>query len=176
MKKSELIGWVLFFLTLVFIGVEEVQRGHELVELRAGQEELAQGLATAGEDLKDLRIRIDELQRILGQAPVENGLASWYGDKEHGRQTASGEIFDKEALTAAHLEAPFGTYCLIVNRKNGRRTIIRINDRGPFVPGRILDLSERAARELGMIEAGVVPVRIHLIARSMPTARPGTGD
>lgn len=176
MKKSDLISWILVFAALVYIGVQSVQRGFEIQELRAGQEEVGLGIVRIDAELSDLRIRIDEIRRVLGQAPVESGLASWYGPGFHGRPTTSGETFDKEAMTAAHLEAPFGIYGLITNLINGRRTIIRINDRGPFIPGRILDLSERAARELGMIEAGVVPVGIIWIAADLPIARPGTED
>jgi len=86
--------------------------------------------------------------------------ASWYGVPFHGRPTASGERFDKHGLTAAHKSLPFGTRLRVSNPANGRSVIVRINDRGPFVAGRDLDLSEAAAAELGILRQGVAPVRV----------------
>jgi peptidoglycan lytic transglycosylase len=95
-------------------------------------------------------------------ASVQNGLASWYGGKHHGGPTASGERFNKNAMTAAHRRLPMNTRVRVTNQRNGRSVIVRINDRGPY--GRaIIDVSEAAARQLGMIEAGVVPVRVEVI-------------
>lgn len=93
----------------------------------------------------------------------EDGQASWYGDPYDGRRAASGEVFDKNKMTAAHRTLPFDTWVRVENRTNGRTVDVRINDRGPFVEGRIIDLSEAAARELDMIRAGVVPVRISIL-------------
>jgi len=90
----------------------------------------------------------------------ERGLASWYGPKFHGKTTASGEVFDMHALTAAHRRLPFGTVVEVRHRRTGRRVRVRINDRGPFKRGRIIDLSYAAARELGILEEGLAPVRI----------------
>ena len=106
------------------------------------------------------------LPRPLGY--TEEGLASWYGPGFHGRRTASGEIYNMYAFTAAHRTLPLGTYVLVTNLKNGRRVVVRINDRGPFVPGRIIDLSYAAARALGMIRDGVVPVRLTVLAPARP--------
>ncbi len=94
---------------------------------------------------------------------VQTGLASYYGGRYHGRQTASGEIFDQDALTAAHRTLPFGTRVKVTNQRNGRSVTLRINDRGPFVKGRIIDVSRRAARDLDMVVAGVVPVRVQIV-------------
>ncbi len=91
------------------------------------------------------------------------GLASWYGEGFHGRQTANGEIYDMDALTAAHRTLPLGTVVRVTNMENGRQVHLRINDRGPYVNGRILDLSRRAALELGMLEHGVSPVQIEVV-------------
>ena len=88
------------------------------------------------------------------------GLASYYGAGLHGRPTANGERFDKEALTAAHKTLPFGTCVEVTSLTNGRSVRVRINDRGPYVGGRIIDLSEAAARRLGLIAAGVGRVRL----------------
>jgi rare lipoprotein A len=86
------------------------------------------------------------------------GLASWYGQQHHGRRTASGELYDMNKLTAAHRTFPFGTRLRVTNVENGRSVVVRVNDRGPHVDGRILDLSHHAAATLGMIEAGVARV------------------
>lgn len=86
--------------------------------------------------------------------------ASWYHDSLHGNPTASGEPYDRGAMTAAHRSLPFGTQVRVESLENGRAVEVRINDRGPFVDGRIIDLSRRAAENLDMIQAGVVEVRV----------------
>jgi rare lipoprotein A len=91
---------------------------------------------------------------------VETGLASWYGSEFHGRKTSSGEIYDMHQLTAAHRELPLGTWVMVTNLDNGRSVEVRVNDRGPFVGDRIVDVSYGAGRLLGMIGPGVVPVRL----------------
>lgn len=88
----------------------------------------------------------------------QRGLASWYGPKFHGRQTANGERFNQWALTAAHKTLPLGSYVKVTNLKNGRSVTLLVNDRGPFVRGRIVDVSRKAADVLGMIKAGTAPV------------------
>ncbi len=88
------------------------------------------------------------------------GLASWYGGKFNGRKTASGEIFSSKRLTAAHRTLPFGTCVLVQNVANGRSVKVRINDRGPFTRGRVIDLSEAAARRLDFVSEGVARVRL----------------
>jgi rare lipoprotein A len=87
---------------------------------------------------------------------VQRGLASWYGALHHGRRTASGEIFDQNALTAAHRRLPFGTLLHVTNERTGRSVVVRVNDRGPFNNERILDLSRAAAEQIGLID--VAPV------------------
>ena len=89
---------------------------------------------------------------------VVTGQASWYGQVHHGLLTASGERYDMHALTAAHRSLPFGTRLRVTNLNNGEAVEVRINDRGPTVPGRILDLSYAAARKLRAVGAGVIPV------------------
>jgi rare lipoprotein A (peptidoglycan hydrolase) len=96
-------------------------------------------------------------------ADTIRAVASWYGWRFHGRHTANGELYNMFSRTAAHKELPFDTYLRITNVSNGRSTIVRINDRGPFVPGRDIDLSYRAAADLGMLETGVEEVRIQII-------------
>jgi rare lipoprotein A len=94
---------------------------------------------------------------------VETGMASWYGPGFHGRTTANGETYDQEAMTAAHKTLAFNTVVRVDNLDNGRSIRVRINDRGPFVDGRIIDLSRRAARELDMIGAGIARVRVTVV-------------
>ena len=91
------------------------------------------------------------------------GLASWYGEPHHGRLTASGEVFDMAGLTAAHRTLPLGTRLRVVNLENGRIVRVRVNDRGPYVDGRVLDLSREAARALEMVERGVALVKFEII-------------
>ena len=88
------------------------------------------------------------------------GVASFYGKGFEGKQTASGEIFDPQGLTAAHPTLPFGTCLRVENRANGRVVKVRVNDRGPYVKGRMIDLSEGAARKLGMLDGGLATVRL----------------
>lgn len=91
---------------------------------------------------------------------AQTGRASWYGEGLKGRKTASGERFDPEDLTAAHRTLPFGTVVRVTNLRNNRSVSVRITNRGPFIRGRIIDLSPAAARELGMVKSGVARVRI----------------
>jgi rare lipoprotein A len=97
---------------------------------------------------------------------TETGLASWYGVPYHGRLSANGETYDMEKFTAAHRTLPFDTWVEVTNLVNNKHVDVRITDRGPFVNGRIIDLSLAAARELDMVAAGVVRVRIKVIRRS----------
>ncbi len=90
----------------------------------------------------------------------QTGQASWYGAAHHGKRTASGAIYNKEALTAAHPSLPFGTRVKVTNLSNGKSVDVEITDRGPFVGGRIIDLSQAAARALGMVESGTATVRL----------------
>ena len=89
----------------------------------------------------------------------ENGVASWYGGKFNGRKTSNGEIYDMHAMTAAHKTLPMNTMLLIKNLDNGKSTIVRINDRGPFVSGRIVDLSYKAAESLGIARKGLARIQ-----------------
>jgi len=93
------------------------------------------------------------------------GFASYYGSEFHGRPTASGERYDSDGLSAAHRTLPFGTRVRVTNLKNGRSVVVTITDRGPFRRGRIVDVSRRAARELGFLRAGVARVRLEVISQ-----------
>ncbi|MFN8542611.1 MAG: septal ring lytic transglycosylase RlpA family protein [Candidatus Binatia bacterium] len=94
---------------------------------------------------------------------VQTGTASWYGPGFHGKRTANGEVFDQYELTAAHPSLPLGTRAVVTNLDNGRSVEVRINDRGPFVGGRVIDLSYAAARVIGMVGPGTGPVRIEVL-------------
>ena len=93
----------------------------------------------------------------------ETGIASWYGPGFDGNLTANGEIYDMNGISAAHKTLPFGTIVRVVDLDTGRSIVVRINDRGPFVEGRIIDLSKGAAEKLGMVERGIIPVGLRIV-------------
>ncbi len=102
----------------------------------------------------------------------EKGLASWYGRDFHGRKTASGERYNMNAVSAAHRTLPLGTIARVTHLKNRKAVIVKINDRGPFIEGRIVDLSYGAARRLGMVREGVAPVLLEVFGRPKGTSIP----
>lgn len=97
----------------------------------------------------------EEAPGEISEGVIARGVASWYGEPFHGRRTASGEIFDMNELTAAHKTLPFGTRVRVRHASTGKEVTVRINDRGPHVPGRIIDLSRAAASALGIVQGGV---------------------
>lgn len=101
---------------------------------------------------------------------VEKGVASWYGKKFHGRKTSNGEVYDMYGMTAAHKTLPMGVFVRVDNQANGRSEIVRVNDRGPFVAGRIIDLSFSAARNLGVVGPGTAPVVVTALGYQDPSA------
>jgi rare lipoprotein A len=120
------------------------------------------------------RYKVGEPYKVAGRwyFPRENsrydkvGVASWYGDLFHGRYTANGEIFDMEALTAAHPTLPMPIYAEVTNLENGRKIVVRVNDRGPYAHDRIIDLSKRSARELGIYRPGTAKVRVRYLGKA----------
>jgi peptidoglycan lytic transglycosylase len=123
---------------------------------------------------------VPHVPRILRSRPpaqppivdgVQVGVASWYGPGFHGRRTANGEIFDQNEMTAAHPSLPHGTRVMVTNLDNGRAAEVRINDRGPFVGGRCIDLSYAAARTIGMIGPGTANVRLEVLPPERRQAR-----
>ena len=98
-----------------------------------------------------------------GKKFVEKGTGCYYSDEYQGKRTASGEDYNARAFTAAHKKLPFGTIVKVKNLRNGKTVKVRINDRGPFKRGRIIDLSKAAAREIGLLQAGIAPVRIEVL-------------
>ncbi len=101
----------------------------------------------------------------MAQAAKKGGKASWYGPGFHGRRTANGERFNQNDLTAAHRSLPFGTQVKVTNLRNGRSVVVRVNDRGPFSRGRIIDLSKAAARIIGVFQSGTAPVLLEVLGR-----------
>ncbi len=95
---------------------------------------------------------------------TETGIASWYGKPFHGRRTATGEVYDMHAMTAAHKTMPLPSYALVRNPRNKREVVVRVNDRGPFKPGRVIDLSHAAARKLGI--SGIAPVEVRRLTHA----------
>ncbi len=102
----------------------------------------------------------------LPTAPAHTGLASYYHSAFHGRRTASGEAFNQNALTAAHRTLPFGTLLRVINLRNQRSVIVRVNDRGPVQKNRVIDVTPKAARELGFLGHGMTQVKIEVVAPS----------
>lgn len=163
-------------------------KDRELIEINA-QSRLAEPTKNLAEDALQATNR---LRRLLGNAkplrevagmpkpqlpkPPQNialgpvrfslsGLASWYGPGFHGRRSANGEIYNQNALTAAHKSLPFGTRVRVTHVNSGRSVVVRINDRGPYIGGRIIDLSAAAARIIGVAQTGVAPVRVEVLGR-----------
>lgn len=101
---------------------------------------------------------------VLVAGFVQRGTASWYGGQFHGRKTANGETFDMNAMTCAHRTLPFGTLLHVTNLDNGRTATVRVNDRGPYVSGRIVDLSRGAASALDMLATGTAQVELKAVA------------
>jgi len=136
-----------------------------LVALAAfGTYTVFEGADTETVSLGTGRAGVDDLTEAPDQPPSE-GRASFYGEELAGNPTASGERFDPEKLTAAHRTLPLGSRVRVTNLRNGESVVVRINDRGPFHGNRIIDLSEAAARQIGMLKRGTARVRIELLAR-----------
>jgi rare lipoprotein A len=118
---------------------------------------------TGGSESGQVRARAIEGSPAAGSAVIQTGVASWYGGRFHGRQTANGEVYDMYMLTAAHQTLPFHSIVEVQNLENSKKIIVRINDRGPFVSGRIIDLSYKAAKLLGIVGSGTAPVSLRIV-------------
>ncbi len=99
-----------------------------------------------------------------GSGHVQKGVASYYHDSLHGRKTASGKIYNKNRLSAAHKTLPLGTRVKVTDTKTGRSIVVNVNDRGPFIKGRIIDLSRQAARKLGIVKRGIAKVEVMILS------------
>ncbi|CAM3082191.1 septal ring lytic transglycosylase RlpA family protein [Streptobacillus felis] len=105
----------------------------------------------------------NETQEVVETKVYETGIASYYGERWNGRKTASGEIFDTWKISAAHKKLPFGTKVKVTNIKNGKSVIVRINDRGPFVKGRVIDLSKAAFKQIEDLNKGITKVKLEIV-------------
>ncbi len=151
----------------------------EAIEIRGDDEIVSEEDIFEEEEEKpvfeeELFVMIDDDPKIIEEVPtskvevrndgeVQEGIASWYGSKFHGRRTASGEIYDMYDMTAAHKELEFGTMVRVTHSRSGRYVDVRINDRGPFIKGRVIDLSMQAAQEIGLKGEGIAEVKIEVI-------------
>ena len=115
--------------------------------------------------------RVVQTEKIALGSGIEEGVASYYADQFDGRQTSNGETYDMYALTAAHPTHPFNTTVRVTNLNNGRSVILRINDRGPFLKDRIIDVSYTAAKQLQMIGTGTAPVRVEVVDWGPPEVK-----
>ena len=108
-------------------------------------------------------VQDDAEETTIESEPYQHGKATYYGKKWHGRRTSSGERLDNNSYQCAHRTLPFGTMIRVTNKKNGQSCVVKVVDRGPFGKGRVVDLTYQAAKDLGMIAAGVVPVSIEIV-------------
>ena len=143
------------FLLAVLIGVAF---GFEKRKLKI--EEVENFLKSLDRIVESNYVEIHPGVKVRRDCKVERGIASWYGGRFHGRRTANGEIYDLFKFTAASRTLPLDTYVLVINEENGKVITVRINDRGPYVDGRIIDLSQAAAFKLGMMEKGLAWVKV----------------
>ena len=112
------------------------------------------------------KISLAEKHKNTPRKHYQSGVASYYADKFNGRRTANGERFDNSAMTAAHRSLPFGTLLEVTNMRNGRKVVVRVNDRGPYTHARVLDLSKNAARQLGMHHSGTAQVKVAVLDKN----------
>mgnify|MGYP005857324527 CR=1 FL=1 len=168
---------------LIEVNGEELVEVNENIILPDSTGDLAQDALQITNRLRRLMGGAPPLDEVAGLprpsqhhaalGPVQallNGVASWYGPGFHGNRSASGEVFDQNALTAAHRTLPFGTMVRVTNLNNGLSVVVRITDRGPFSRGRIIDLSAGAARVIGLISSGVAPVNVEVLGSSTASA------
>jgi rare lipoprotein A len=169
MKRTGLFFAVAFLLILslgMFLGNSAMRQISQDVS------ENKDRLGTIKATLEELQQRVETLEQSFPVPMV--GVASWYGDWEEraGNRTANGEIFRKDGFTVAHRTLPFGTVLIIENTMNGRMVPAVVNDRGPYIDGRSMDLTEGLARRLGFIERGLVEVRYYALYTPVSTRRP----
>ncbi len=157
----------IFLLLFVFIGCASSPRftKETSTKKRSTTSSTKKTTSTTTEKKKETTTTSTEAppKKSPSSSEVQEGLASYYADKFHGRKTASGEIFDMHKLTAAHRTLPFGTKVKVTNLANDKSVIVRINDRGPFKLVRITDLSYGAAKEIDMIKSGTAKVRLEVL-------------
>lgn len=120
-------------------------------------------LLASGCTKKRVRVSLPPAMKSVKIGYTEDGVASWYGHPYHGRRTSNGEVYNMNELTAAHKSLPFGVWVEVKNKKNNQSVLVRINDRGPFVDGRIIDISKAAADKIDMVRMGIAPVKIKVV-------------
>lgn len=157
MKYLPILLFVLFFTGCQYISLPSLRTSKEKSKPKVKEKPQTPKIPKKEEQSKN------ETNPDLKKRKTERGMASYYGDKLHGNKTANGERYDKNKKTAAHISLPFGTKVEVRNIKTGQKTTVVINDRGPYKKTRILDVSGAAAKELGMIQAGVVEVEITVL-------------
>jgi len=170
-EKNQIIFLVLMFLFLPFLIIESIQLPQlEKEEIETTQK--TEKKITTPLEKEEIEITQKTEKKIttphtdniaVEEKVIEKGIASWYGPGFHGRLTANGEVFNMYEMTAAHKELPFNTMVRVLFPKNGKEVLVRINDRGPFISGRIIDLSKRAAKLLGLKEYGIGQVEIKIL-------------
>ena len=121
-------------------------------------------VSAAAQEVEVTENPIADIVDIVDETEIDGGVASYYGNELAGNRTASGERFDPGQLTAAHRSLPFGSMVRVTNTSNGDSVIVRINDRGPFSRGRVIDVSQAAAREIGMHRSGTARVKLALLS------------
>lgn len=122
----------------------------------------------AGQSRTPSKPEIADISPDAKALSTETGIASWYGAPYHNRRASNGEVYDMHAMTAAHRTLPLGSIVRVTNPRNGSSAIVRITDRGPFIPGRIIDLSQVAAQKIGLIQKGTAEVRVELLKTPAP--------
>ena len=176
-----MLGRSLSLALVALVAVQGCSTSRFVAETARAMQERSAGTADPMRVGAGLAASEPEADTAVAVVSVEVGEASWYGSGAHGRRTASGEIFDRFGMTAAHKTLPMDTFVRVTNLTNGRQVVLRINDRGPWGEGRVIDVSERAAELLGFKRAGLAQVRVEQIetsdfqATTVPIAAPGHG-
>ncbi|MCK5541441.1 MAG: septal ring lytic transglycosylase RlpA family protein [Desulfobacterales bacterium] len=174
--KAKFFSFIVLLVLLIFvtgcskkvIAVEVVKPGDSAIVHKTDSDPDTAYSPTASTTGVGKPYSIDGIQYVPENQPqnyTQKGIASWYGEKFHGRKTASGEIYNMHAMTAAHKTLPLQTWVKVHNLKNNKEIVVRINDRGPFVKGRIIDLSFTGAKKLGMADQGTAPVKVVVLGR-----------
>lgn len=148
---------LLFLLFLLLFPLITINNDKEVIE--------SENLVIEVENLEESKEIVEEIieKPEFEEIFYEEGIASFYGGKFHGRKTASGEVFDTYKITAAHKKLPFGTIVKVENVNNGKSIMVRINDRGPFIKGRVIDLSTAAFKEIEDTNKGITKVRLYIV-------------
>ena len=160
MQKHPLAFWVYWIIIIALVGfIDESSANGRIVSFQPPSD----SVNSIADESSAPSVAHDT---VLAEAVPEYrqvGIASWYGGRHQGRLTASGEVFDENKLTAAHRTLPLVTWARVTNLENGRSIAVRVNDRGPYIDGRVIDLSTRAAQELGMTVQGLARVEIEVL-------------